>query len=242
MERVGAERQGLVPVFALTAAAGLSVAAAATTLFAGSGPILAAAALFALVSAVVLPRHARRRPRPGFGAANGITLGRAALIAVVAGFAVEPPPSEDADWWIATGVAGVALLLDGVDGWIARRTARSSAFGARFDMETDALAALVLCIVLWQAGRAGAWILLIGALRYLFLLAGWLFAWMRRPLPPRERRRAVCALQGVLLVVGLVPALPAIVPPLLGAAALAATAVSFLIDTVWLWRRRRVVL
>jgi phosphatidylglycerophosphate synthase len=190
----------------------------------------------------VLPRHARRRPRPGFGIANGITLGRAALIAVVLAFAVEAPPPGAPVWWVAAAVAGAALLLDGVDGWIARRTARSSAFGARFDMETDALAALVLCIVLWSADRTGAWILLVGALRYVFLLAGWLFAWMRRPLPPRARRRAVCAIQGALLVLCLVPAWPEPVPVVLGAAALAATGGSFLIDTVWLWPRRRVVL
>lgn len=242
VDEIGTERRGLIPAFALTAAGGLSVAAATAGLFTSPGPVVAAVALFALVAAVVLPRHARRRPRPGFGAANGITLGRAALIAIVAAFAVEPPPGEDADWWIAAAVAGLALLLDGADGWIARRTARSSAFGARFDMETDALAALVLCLVLWRADRTGAWILLIGALRYLFVLAGWGFAWMRRPLPPRERRRTACALQGALLVVCLAPALPAFVPPLLGGLALAATAGSFLIDTVWLWRHRRAVL
>jgi phosphatidylglycerophosphate synthase len=239
-EGVATDRRGLAPAIALTAAAGLSVTTAAVALFASPGPTLAAAALFALVAAIALPRHARRRPRPGFGVANGITLARAGLIAVVAAFAVEPPPSEDFDWWIAAAVAGVALLLDGVDGWIARRTARSSAFGARFDMETDALAAFVLCLVLWRADRTGAWILLTGALRYLFLLAGWVFAWMRRPLPPHERRRAVCAVQGALLVLCLVPALPAIFPPILGLAALTATAASFLIDTVWLWRHRRV--
>lgn len=239
-EGAGTDRRGLAPALVLTAAAGLSVTTAAATLFASPGPALAAAALFALVAAIALPRHARRRPRPGFGVANGITLARAGLIAVVAAFAVEPPYPGDAAWWIAAAVAGVALLLDGVDGWIARRSARSSAFGARFDMETDALAALVLCVVLWRADRTGAWVLLIGALRYLFLLAGWLFAWMRRPLPPRERRRAVCAVQSLLLVLCLVPAWPAILPPIMGLAALTATVASFLIDTVWLWRHRRV--
>jgi len=43
-------------------------------------------------------------------------------------------------------------------------------------------------------------------------------------------------------LLALVPALAAIVPPLLGGLALAATAGSFLIDTVWLWRHRRVIL
>ena len=38
----------------------------------------------------------------------------------------------------------VALALDWVDGQVARRTGTCSAFGARFDMETDAFLILVL--------------------------------------------------------------------------------------------------
>ena len=233
------DHRGLLPALALTIAAGAAVLTASAALFGTVPPLLAAGALFGLIAAVALPRHARRRPRPAFGAANSITLFRAALIAVVCGFAAEPPLPDALAWWIAAAVAGAALLLDGVDGWVARRTAHSSAFGARFDMEIDALAALVLCLVLWRADRTGAWIILIGALRYVFVIAGWLFAWMRRPLPPSQRRRAVCAVQGVLLVIGLVPVLPAAIPPVLGATALAVTAASFLIDTLWLLGRRR---
>lgn len=212
---------------------------ATAALFTTPLPPLAASMLFAAIALVALPLYARQAPRPRFGAANGITLFRAGLIAVVAGFAAEPPaPGEDL-WWIAVAVAGTALLLDGVDGWVARRTAHSSAFGARFDMETDALAMLVLCFVLWRADLAGVWVLLLGAMRYLFVAAGWLFAWMRRTLPPSQRRRAICAIQGVLLVLALAPVLPAPLPTLCAAAALALTAGSFLRDTLWLWRRRR---
>ena len=40
-------------------------------------------------------------------------------------------------------LASVALILDGVDGKVARRTRNASAFGARFDMEVDAFLILV---------------------------------------------------------------------------------------------------
>lgn len=217
----------------------VGVWAAADLLFSAILPVLAAELLFAAIAVLALAGFARLPSRPAFGAANAITLGRSALIAVLAGHAIEPPDARDAAWWIAAALAGTALLLDGVDGWVARRRRAASAFGARFDMEVDALAALVLSCVLWQAGKAGPWILLIGALRYLFVLAGWAFDALRRPLPPSQRRRAVCALQGALLVACFIPLWPVAVPPVLAALALALTSLSFLIDTAWLIRRRR---
>jgi phosphatidylglycerophosphate synthase len=238
----GARIVALAPLqqVALAAAGGsVIVGAASLALTRAPMPALTAAVFFGAVTLVALGFFAQLRPRPPFGAANAITLCRAALIAVVAGFAVDPPPAEDSDWWIAALLAGTALLLDGADGWTARRRGLATAFGARFDMETDALAALVLSLALWQAERTGAWIVAVGALRYLFLVAGWAFATMRRPLPPSRRRRAVAALQATLLTTCLVPALPGWAAPALGAAALAATSLSFLIDTIWLMRRRR---
>jgi phosphatidylglycerophosphate synthase len=219
-------------------ACALAVWAMAMTLFSSALPALIAELIFGGVVFFVLAGFARLRPRPAFGTANGITLFRSALIAVLAGHAIEVPSSGDAAWWIAVALATTALALDGADGWVARRDRTASAFGARFDMEVDALAALVLAAVLWQSGRMGGWILLIGLLRYLFVLAGWAFPSMRRPLPPSQRRRVVCALQGVLLAACLVPAWPAGVAAALGALALAMTSLSFLADTIWLVRRR----
>ena len=43
--------------------------------------------------------------------------------------------------------------LDGVDGWLARRSGIASAFGARFDMEIDALLILVLAVLAWRSAR-----------------------------------------------------------------------------------------
>ena len=66
----------------------------------------------------------------------------------------------------------------------------SSAFGARFDMEVDALLILALSVLAWHHGEAGAWVLLSGLIRYGFLAAGWTWSWMQRALPPSRRRQA----------------------------------------------------
>ena len=160
---------------------------------------------------------------------------RALLVAIVAGFI--GGPSLPGAGWIIASAAVVATLLDSVDGWLARRTGMASAFGARFDMETDALLIQVLAILAWQYGKAGPWVLVSGLLRYLFVAAGWVMPWMREPLFPSVRRKAICVVQTVGLILTI---LPPIVPPAsewLAAVSLAALVYSFLVDTLWLWRR-----
>ena len=122
-----------------------------------------------------------------FGPANQITLVRAVLVAGLASLVGQPATPAVA--WSVVFIAIVAALLDGVDGWVARRTGTASAFGARFDMETDAALILVLAILVWQYGKAGPWVLLSGLLRYIFVAAGWLWPWMRRPADATPSRK-----------------------------------------------------
>jgi phosphatidylglycerophosphate synthase len=190
-----------------------------------------------VLAAIVLLAHRARahHPFPRFGPANQVTMVRAFLAAIVAGFIGEP--SLPSAVWIVAGAAAVATVLDGVDGWVARRTGMASAFGARFDMETDALLIQVLAILAWQYGKAGPWVLISGLLRYLFVAAGWVLPWMREPLFPSVRRKGICVVQTAGLILTI---LPPIVPPAsewLAAVSLAALVYSFLVDTLWLWRR-----
>jgi len=206
-----------------------------------------------LAAIMLLARRSARahHPFPSFGPANQVTLLRAFLVAIVAGLIGEPSlpgagwtvagfigePSLPSAGWIVAGAAVVATMLDGVDGWLARRTGMASAFGARFDMETDALLIQVLAILAWQYGKAGPWVLISGLLRYLFVAAGWVLPWIQRPLFPSFRRKTICVVQIVGLILTI---LPPIVPPAsewLAAASLAALAYSFLVDTFWLWRQ-----
>ena len=164
---------------------------------------------------------------------------RALITSVVAGLIGEP--ATDGVAAAAVIMGSIVTFLDFFDGWFARRTNMSSAFGARFDMEVDALLIQVLAILVWAHGKAGPWAILSGLLRYIFVAAGWLWPWMQRPLFFSQRRRVICVVQ----IAGLVLALaPAIVPPLsaiLAAVSLAALLYSFLADTLWLWKRRHAV-
>ena len=148
-----------------------------------------------------------------------------------------PSPSGPV-WWII-GVSTLALVLDGVDGWAARRTRTASAFGARFDMELDAFLLLALSVLVWRSGRTGPWVVLIGAMRYVFVAAGWLWPALQAELPPSQRRKVVCVVQGAALLVGLGPFVPAGVASLTAALALTLLTYSFGVDVWWLLAKRR---
>jgi phosphatidylglycerophosphate synthase len=165
-----------------------------------------------------------------------VTLARGALTAFV--LALVGAPALVAEAWIALAVALAALALDHVDGRLARERGETSAFGARFDMETDALLMLGLSVLVWQYDKAGAWVLAAGALRYVFVACGWLLPWLARPLPPSRRRQAVCVVQTAALLGALAPVVVAPVSAVVAAAGLAVLVVSFAIDVRWLARSR----
>jgi phosphatidylglycerophosphate synthase len=191
-----------------------------------------AAAVFLSIAACIAVRWADHRD--DFGWPNRVTLLRAALVAVLVGSLVWT--AERGSSLVLPALAGVALVLDGLDGWLARRLDRTTEFGARFDMEIDALLILVLCAAVWWTGKADAWVLAIGLMRYLFIAASWLLPALAGPLAPSRMRKIVCVVQGVTLAVCLLPGLERPWTEVLLLAALSALSFSFCRDIVALLR------
>lgn len=154
--------------------ASLLVVGAVVTSWAGSTEALLALASLSFTALLWLGRRAFT-DSGRFGPANAVTLLRLALVLALGAL---PLP-------LSALLGGVILVLDGVDGWLARKTGSASAFGAHFDMETDAFFVLVMTVVLWTSGRLGAWILCGGLLRPLYVL--WLWA---LPAPNSEEPRS----------------------------------------------------
>lgn len=199
--------------------------------------LLRSAICFAAIVAIVIVNRSRHHPFPRFGPANVVTTIRAALVSIVVGFIGDDATATAA--WTIVSLSLTAMLLDGVDGYLARRTQMASAFGARFDMEVDALLILTLSVLVWLYDRAGAWVVLSGLLRYLFVAAGWLAPWMTRPLMPSVRRQAICVVQIAGLLLAMTPIVPGWPAAVCAAVALAALIYSFAVDTAWLWRSDR---
>ncbi|MBL8343982.1 MAG: CDP-alcohol phosphatidyltransferase family protein, partial [Rubrivivax sp.] len=182
------------------------------------------------------PATARTGASSDLGAANRVTLLRLGLAMLLAAAVGEPLDAGPGLTWVLVGMATVAALLDAVDGPLARRTGRATAFGARFDMESDAWLTLVLSVLVWQLDRAGAWVLASGLMRYAFVAATWGWPWLGAPLAPRRRRQAVCVVQIIVLIVALAPVGPAAMAGALCAAGLLLLSASFGTDAWLLWR------
>lgn len=193
--------------------------------------------IYALLTTYVALRVEEHAPHVRFGAANRLTLLRGALACLLGGLVVVAPEAEPRILWTAAAAGFLSLALDGIDGLIARRRGEASRFGAAFDLETDALLILLLSVLMYRLDRAGVWVLAVGMLRYVFVLAGRIAPALARPLPESRRRKTVCAVQVAVLVACIPPVLPPEAASAALAAALAILAASFAVDVAWLLRR-----
>jgi phosphatidylglycerophosphate synthase len=192
-----------------------------------------------VVGCALLARGLTRRGAARMGPADGVTLARLVLSCGIAALAV------DSFFQVArvpalVVLAGVALMLDWLDGFVARRTRSASELGARFDMETDAF--LILVLSLYVADATGWWVLVIGLARYAFVGAGAVWPWLRSTVPPRYWCKVVAAAQGVVLTVAASDLLPAAVETLTLGVALVLLAESFGREVWQLWSLQAVEL
>ncbi|WP_420120317.1 CDP-alcohol phosphatidyltransferase family protein [Nakamurella sp.] len=202
------------------------------------GPGWAVGVAFLLGLTGLLVVAVARSGRDRLGPADAVTLTRAVLVgaltALVADSIGDPAATPVP---VLVALASVALVLDAVDGRVARRTGTVTAVGARFDMEVDAV--LVLVLALYDVRLLGGWVLLIGLARYLLLAAGWVWPWLTAPTPPRRWNKVVAAVQGIVLTVVMADLLPRPVAVVLTAGALALLAESFGRQVWWLVRHAR---
>lgn len=199
-----------------------------------SAPLVLAVVFYVLAAALTAWFVARDYPHARLGLCNYVTLLRLVLVCALG---VHVLGGGGASWVFLT-LALVALALDGVDGWLARRQGLASAFGARFDVEVDALLALVLAVNAAMTPQIGLVAVVLGLPRYVFVLASQGMPWLRGPLPERFSRKVVCVLQLGALIALQAPGLPLV--PALGLMAATALALlwSFAVDILWLWRAR----
>ncbi|WP_136686541.1 CDP-alcohol phosphatidyltransferase family protein [Halorhabdus amylolytica] len=192
----------------------------------------------------LVPIRAAEGPLAGlFGLANSLTLLRGALYAVVAGFVVVPPGTRLA--WVPALAYGCGIVLDKLDGTIARTVGRETELGERLDMafDTFGFVAAPLVAVLW--GVLPVWYLSLSAARYVYRSG---LAWRRhrgRPLfdpPDSDLGKYLAGVQMVFLTVALTPTAPTTLvrtaAPFVLAPSLAVFARDFLVVTGRLGRER----
>ena len=190
--------------------------------------------LYSLMAVLILRYLPVVLPNLGLGTANRVTLIRATFVLPITVLVLQPEVLRDADYWWIILLSAVAMIMDGVDGLISRRTGTSTAFGASFDMELDALLMLTLALLVWRSGQTGPWVILTGALRYLFVAASGVWPILQAQLPQSQRRKTICVVQEIALLICLWPTLPPTMPSLVAAGALVLLIYSFAVDIRWL--------
>jgi phosphatidylglycerophosphate synthase len=196
--------------------------------------LLEVGVLYAALAGLILLNFPGLSRGPGLGPANRVTLFRATLVLPVAALLLHARTlGNEGAWWIV-GLGTVAMVLDGVDGRVARRTGTASAFGARFDMELDSFLLLALSALVWRSGKVAGWVMAIGGMRYLFVAASAVVPALAAELPRSRRRKWICVAAGVALLVALGPIVPDPLATRVAAAGLLLLGYSFALDVVWL--------
>ncbi|WP_254864445.1 CDP-alcohol phosphatidyltransferase family protein [Halovivax gelatinilyticus] len=184
-----------------------------------------------LVVAGVVERTRRRGEDVRLTAATHLTVSRTALLALLIGVVAAVPESTA---WVAGGLFGAAVILDGLDGAVARRRDDETVLGARLDRDVDGLTTLVGAGAAVAVGAAPTAFLAVGLARYGFVLGCW---WRRRrgrrvrDLPPNRLRAPLSVLVLVAIWVALVPP----VPDAWTAVIASAVAGPFLANFAWDW-------
>ena len=184
-------------------------------------------------SLLIITLLRRGYPHKTLGAGNLITLVRfVAVSALFSAIFVSVNP------WLIVVISLPALVLDGFDGFFARKTGGESKFGARLDMEVDSALAIVLALNIWTAGFASPLIILLALPRYIFAGVSYFFPWLNKPLPERYSRKVVSVIQVASLIGLNAPIFPSWFVLMVSVIVAATLIWSFGRDIIWLRRSR----
>jgi phosphatidylglycerophosphate synthase len=102
--------------------------------------------------------------KPAGGYANLVTFLRYILLLLIVIFSDVWPV------WSLGFLFAIPVLLDGLDGYLARKLNHITKFGALFDLETDSLFMTLTGMILYHRHIVGAWLLPAAYMRYFYVL------------------------------------------------------------------------
>ena len=158
------------------------------------------------------------------GPANWITLARGGLIAMLAGFWLQPWPGrfnpEEVAGWLPGIIFIAAAMGDALDGWVARLTDNQTLLGIYLDTRIDALGILVASLVAVGYGQLPVFYISAGLAWYLLRLAVWLRKRTGRSCGEVKRRKGARLMAGLQMAFLSLVLLPLFSPPFTHVAAI----------------------
>jgi len=150
--------------------------------------------------------------RSVLGAANWLTIGRGFLIGALGGFLFQGPPgsASQPDWliWVPGAIYLSAILMDYLDGYLARVMRSETRLGEWLDTKIDALGLLVAPILAIGYHRLPIYYLSVSLAYYLFQFG----IWHRKQsgqqvitIKPHPAKRMIAGFQMGLVAVALLP-------------------------------------
>ena len=135
-------------------------------------------------------------------------------------------------------MALISLILDGIDGLLARCLYQVTEFGEYFDQEADTIFMIVLVLSLYFNYDSTIIIFLIPLYRYLFLLMQKKYRWMKRKLTDSFRRKFICLMTILILILCHLEFLGEALIMNLPILAIFIITFSFVKDIIWLYERK----
>lgn len=155
------------------------------------------------------PRHSSIHH--SIGLANSLTVLRGGFLAIVGGFVVVSPESDPLLAWGPALCYGAAVLLDWLDGIVARTIGQETDLGQRLDMAFDSFGFVVAPLVAVVWGQLPAYYLSLSAARYVYLGGKAWRRWRGQPVYHRldsDVTRYLAAIQMVFITIVLFPTIP----------------------------------
>jgi len=175
--------------------------------------IITAYVLILLRIGLPLNYHPRKKVlHSNLGYGTWMTITRAMLIAILAGYLFQPwPPSRhfpDGLSWTPGALYLAASTLDYLDGWVARAAKHETRLGACLDINIDALGLLMASLLAVWYGQLPVAYLSVGAAYYLLIFGIWLRKKYSKPVfkvKPRRSARIIAGCQMGLVGIALLP-------------------------------------
>ena len=150
--------------------------------------------------------------QPVLGIANWLTIGRGLLIGALGGFLFQelPGSAAGAQWliWLPGAMYIVAVLLDYLDGYVARVMRSESRLGEWLDTKIDALGLLVAPVLAIGYDRLPVYYISVGLAYYLFQFGLWRRKQNNRPvieIKAHPTKRMIAGFQMGLVATALLP-------------------------------------